>query len=111
METDEFTRKRKEAVPGILGMNVLNLCRDILSNSDVPTDRILSEVFAKTTECDRKSIHGFARVSGTVPIRIPANAVVVLCCTGPDINGDIVVNPLTNGAHLHKNFQNGVYLY
>lgn len=38
--TDEFTRKRKEAVPGILGMNVLNLCRDILSNSDVPTDGI-----------------------------------------------------------------------
>ena len=103
--TDEFTRKRKEAVPGILGMNVLNLCRDILSNSDVPTDGILSEVFAKTTECDRKSIHGFARLSGTVPIRIPANTVVVLCCTGPNIDGDIVVNPLTNGAHLHRNFK------
>jgi transposase InsO family protein len=103
--SDESTRKRKETTPGIIGMNVLKVCRDILFTCDLDSNGVVNEVFTENRVFDSKSIHGFARVIGTLPVRIPANTAIVIQCTGPRIDGDIVVNPLTNGAHLHRNFR------
>lgn len=86
-------------------MNVLNLCRDIFLNFDVFIDGILSEVFVKIIECDRKIIYGFVRLSGIVFICILVNIVVVFCCIGFNIDGDIVVNFLINGVYLYRNFK------
>jgi hypothetical protein len=54
---------------------------------------------------NRKTIHGFARVGGTIPLYIPAKTAVVIPCTGLHCTGDIMVSPLTNRAHLHRHFQ------
>ena len=92
--SDESTRQRKIAVPGIIGMNILSECTDILS--DVRANGILCE--AVTSEKpSQKSICGFARVIGSAPLCISANTAVVIPCTGPHINSEVVKNPLTNG--------------
>lgn len=44
--SDDATRKRKESVPGIIGMNILGACTDILG--DVRRDGNLSEVFVSS---------------------------------------------------------------
>jgi hypothetical protein len=103
--SDESTRKRKETTPGIIGMNILKECRDILFTCDLHSNGVVNEVFIENKVFDNKSIHGFARVTGMLPVRIPANTAIVIQCTGPQIDGDIVVNPLSNGAHLHRNFR------
>mgnify|MGYP005948850939 CR=1 FL=1 len=36
--TDDSTRKRKEAVPGVIGMNIISECRDMLSTCEIPVD-------------------------------------------------------------------------
>ena len=99
--SDESTRERKEAVPGIVGMNILSESKDMLPTCDISVNRDLNEVFTENSVFDSKSIHGFARVIGTIPIRIPADTDIVLNCTGPHIDGDVIINPLTNGGHLH----------
>lgn len=101
--TDDSTQKRKEAVPGVIGMNIISECRDMLSTCQNTGD--LNEVFAENSVFDNKSIHGFARVKGTFSVRIPANTAIVVECTGPHIDGDVIVDPLTNGGHLHRNFR------
>lgn len=67
--TDDSTQKRKEAVPGVIGMNIISECRDMLSTCQNTGD--LNEVFAENSVFDNKSIHGFARVKGTFSVRIP----------------------------------------
>ena len=62
-------------------------------------------MFTEKSVFDSKSIHGFTRVIGTIPISIPANTAIVVKCTGPHIDGDVIVNPLTNGGHIHRNFR------
>ena len=68
-------------------MNVIGMCKDIFTCSDLPEYGILSEIFKGIDARDRKSIHGFARVNGTAPIHIPARTVVVIPCTGPQVDG------------------------
>lgn len=77
----------------------------MLLTSDIPVNGNLNEVFTENSVFDSKSIHGFARVIGTIPIHIPANTASVLKCIGPHINGDVIVNPLTNCGHLHRNLR------
>lgn len=62
-------------------MNVLNC--------GVPFDGNFKCSVCKTTEFDKKIIHGFARGIRLVAIRLPANAVLVLCCAGPNVDGYI----------------------
>lgn len=73
--SDDTTRKRKESIPGIIGMNILGVCTDILG--DVRSDGNLSEVFV-TSDIKQKSVCGFARVFGTVPVCIPVNTAIVI---------------------------------
>lgn len=103
--TDDSTRKRKEAVPGVIGMNIISECRDMLSSCESAVDEDLNEVFAENSVFDNRYIHGFARVKGTCSVRIPANTAIVVECLGQQIDGDVIVDPLTNGGHLHHNFR------
>lgn len=100
--SDDTTRKHKEYVPGIIGMNSIGACTDILG--DVRNDGNLSEVLG-TSGLKQKSVCGFARVFGTVPLCIPAHTAIVIPCTGPHVKADVIVNPLSNGDHLHRNFR------
>ena len=103
--TDDSTRKRKEAVPGIIAMNIIGMCKDIFTCSDLSEYGFLSEMFKGIDARERKSIHGFARYKGTAPIHIPARTVVVIPCTGPQVDGDVLIEPLSDGSHLHRHFQ------
>lgn len=62
-------------------------------------------MFTENSVFDNKPINGFARVKGTFSVRIPANTTIVVECTGPHIDGDVIVGPLKNGGHHHRNFR------
>ena len=102
---DDSTRRRKETVPGIIGMNIIGMCKDIFTSSDLSAYGFLSETFKGIDERERKSIHGYARVNGTAPIHIPARTVVVIPCTGPQVDDDVLIEPLLNASHIHRHFQ------
>ena len=102
---DDSTRRHKEAVPGIIGMNVSGMCKYIFICSDLSAYGFLSEIFKGIDVRERESIHGFARVNGTAPMHIPARTVVVTPCTGPQVDGDVLIEPLLDGSHLHRYFQ------
>ncbi|CAG2241730.1 unnamed protein product [Mytilus edulis] len=82
---DSYTRIRKENVPGLLGMNVISLSCD------------------KNEHCNTI---GFVKLCSNSPVRIPANSVIILNGTGPNLPRlyDAVVEPLHTSGHLPSTF-------
>ena len=78
---------------------------DRLKKDSLPVGSILSEIFKTVESNERKSNYGFARVKSNGSFHIPPQTVVVMKCTGPHISGEALIEPLTNGSHLHRNFR------
>ena len=69
--SDDATRKRKQAVPGVIGI-IMNIIREVNC-----TD---SGIFSADS-VNRKVCQGFARLSGINPVCILANTAIVIQCT------------------------------
>lgn len=111
---DPFTKQRKQEVPGVIGMNIIGMCKEILfqenkSNTGVSSecrfsDQQLSNIFASIDRDQRSFTYGFARVNSAELIVIHPHSVTVVHCTGPQVHKEYnaLVEPLVNKSHLHR---------
>ncbi|VDI55125.1 Hypothetical predicted protein [Mytilus galloprovincialis] len=98
---DSYTRIRKENVPGLLGMNVISLCKKLLQE-----DYGNQELFKACDKNEHCNTIGFVKLCSNSPVRIPANSVIILNGTGPNLPRlyDAVVEPLHTSGHLPSTF-------
>ena len=109
---DEVTRRRKEQVPGILGMNIIRECRDILfqefgrgyqvSCAEISENSKLRNVFQTCDRDANSDTFGFAKLSARKPVKVPGKTVIVIDATGPPVPSEYsaLVEPLKNNGHL-----------
>lgn len=108
---DPITKERKEEMPGLLGMNCIGICKELV---DIILKFVGSSKMASCSEhVTTKRVHRrwIAKVAGTHPVRIPAESTVVIQATGPQEKHRYcaIVEPLENsgGTHLPANFHVG----
>ena len=97
---DSVGKQRKAAVPGLLGMNVIGRCREVLRDDFGKAylnhiEGVWKRIFDETARAD-SSVKGQAKVSGRGEVRIPAGSVCTVRATGCKVKGDmpILVEPL-----------------
>ncbi|CAG2234454.1 Retrovirus-related Pol polyprotein from transposon 17.6,Retrovirus-related Pol polyprotein from transposon 297 [Mytilus edulis] len=113
---DSYTRIRKENVPGLLGMNVISLCKKLLQEdygnqyseqvTEIAENFKLRELFKACDKNEHCNTIGFVKLCSNSPVRIPANSVIILNGTGPNLPRlyDAVVEPLHTSGHLPSTF-------
>ena len=113
---DPYTRQRKENRPGILGMNVISRCRELLQRdfgnqyleevTEIAGDFKMKELFKACDRNEHRDIIGFIKRCASSPVRIPANSVTTVNGTGPNLPRlyDAVVEPLKASGHLPGTF-------
>ena len=113
---DTATRQHKENVPGLLGMNIISLCKKLLVTdygkyyvekvSEIACSNKLKEMFQACDKDENSDVIGFAKLCATSPVRIPANSVTVVNATGPKLPSsyDAIIEPLKHNGHLSSNF-------
>ena len=84
---DPGSRRRKEEVPGLLGMNVIGeIRRQLQGNKDrMPPQDTTSdwaEILQLSTQEQSKTVHGIAKVAGKQAVRIPSRSVAMVPVTG-----------------------------
>lgn len=106
-----MTRKRKNNIPGILGMNIIGQCRDIFIKkhgnyyhgkvSEISCNSKIKSAF-RMCDQENRTVYGFAKVSARHPVRVLARSVIVINATGQPIPGNYsaVAEPLSNSKHL-----------
>ncbi|CAG2240915.1 unnamed protein product [Mytilus edulis] len=113
---DSYTRIRKANVPGLLGMNVISLCKKLLQEdygnqyseevTEIAENFKLRELFKACDKNEHCNTFGFVKLCSNSPVRIPANSVIILNGTGPNLPRlyDAVVEPLHTSGHLSSTF-------
>ena len=113
---DSFTRKRKELVPGLLGMNVISLCKRLLIQdygnqyseevTEIAENYKLRELLKACDKDEHTNTIGFVKLCSASPVRIPANSVTVINGTGPTLPRlyDAIVERLQTSGHLPATF-------
>lgn len=101
---DDFIWKCKEVVFGVIGMNIISECWDMLFICEIFVDGDLNEVFVENSVFDNRFIYGFVWVKGIFFVCILVNIVIVVECIGLYIDGDVIVDFLINGGYLYCNF-------
>jgi len=113
---DSCTRKRKESIPGLLGMNVISAYKSLLVQDfgNQYTEEItkivenfkLKELFKACDKDEHSNALGFIKLCASSPVRIPANSVTVVNGTGPNLPRlyDAIVEPLQTTGHLPASF-------
>ncbi|VDI45594.1 Hypothetical predicted protein [Mytilus galloprovincialis] len=103
---DSYTRMRKENVPGLLGMNVISLCKKLLQEDYGNQYSEQRELFKACDKNEHCNTIGFIKLCSNSPVRIPANSVIILNGTGPNLPRlyDAVVEPLHTSGHLPSTF-------
>ena len=97
---DPQSRTRKEAVPGLLGMNIIQKMNEEAEQlEDTAWTSTLQAVTKAAT-----SIRGLARIAGRNDIRIPAGSITTVDATGyrgllPGEESCILVEPLRDQTH------------
>jgi len=97
---DLQSRTSKEAVPGLLGMN-------IIQKMDEETEQLEDTAWTSTLQAVAKaatSVRGLAKIPGRNNIRIPAGSITTVDATGyrgslPGEESCILVEPLRDQAH------------
>lgn len=80
---DPVTRRRKQEVPGLLGMNVIGQVRK--ETKDRPHLKDTTSEWADVLQLSSEratTARGFAKVSGKQPVLIPAGSVAMVAVTG-----------------------------
>ena len=97
---DPQSRARKEAVPGLLGMNIIQKMNE-------ETKQLEDTAWTSTLQAVAKaatSVRGLARIAGRDNIRIPAGSITTVDATGyrgllPGEESCILVEPLRDQTH------------
>lgn len=96
---DPQSRTRKEAVPGLLGMNIIQKMNEETEQLDTAWTSTLQAVAKAAT-----SVRGLARIAGRNDVRIPAGSITTVDATGyrgslPGEESRILVEPLKDQTH------------
>ena len=100
-------RSRKEAIPGLLGMNVIRHCADVLHDGIGPSylkqmSPVWADALQQAQKEDNRSTCGFAKVAGNQEVRIPARSLATVRARGcrTDISGvaTLIVEPIKGPA-------------
>ena len=108
--TDSAMQKRKQEFPGIVGSNIIHLLKNtqrVGQLDKLPPDwaKVLNLYEIKVDQKPANSVRSsVARSPGSLPIRIPAQSVQpVICTTNKHLEGEMLVEKLTNTNHLNPN--------
>ena len=95
---DPSTQARKQDIPGLLGMNVIGACKELLTQDHDVTavegwTQVLQEI---RTENDRQ-VRGFVRIAGRSDVRVPAGSASTVKVTGLQHGecNQVMIEPLT----------------
>ncbi len=84
---DSSTQARRRNNPGLLGMNVIRACKEVLTVSPDAGENLAppwAEAFQKVCRQEERGreFRGFARVAGRDTVRVPAGSVMTVLATG-----------------------------
>ena len=100
---DPQSRLRKEAVPGLLGMNIIRKMNQETRNPNQIEDTAWTSTLQAVAKATA-SVRGFAKVGGKSDVRIPAGSIATVDATGyrgplPGEDDCILVEPLRYQSH------------